>query len=411
MGAENKGEAAAKPAVDEIDQEMMSSVATRLGSSLPKTRDDDADGSDAAAENQRKDNDDDDAGDGADKGDGSDAGDENADADGKSKDEGDGGDAGDADAEEKGDGEEAEKGENEAGDKKPGDEYAKETAKLLEKSLKELPADTRKKVETVIGSRIGQIVAKERTERERMGARVEELTQENEQLAAEKGPRFVSADVHPTLLAESEAELGDRKSKLDKWIDWAEDNADGVNLPDSDGYDESKPTYTKDHVRSQARMWKRERDELIPQVRETLRARTKGDAVLKEAFPQLFDAKSAEYATGKKFLKMMPQLKRYANANAIAAAFVLGQAKLEELLGAKAKTAGDKEKAKNKNSETVIRKPAPRAPGSGSQAKGSVVTRERDKPAMHAAVNKAYQDPSDKKAFKDAVGALTADLL
>jgi hypothetical protein len=394
VGAPEQSAAAAKPAADEIDQEMMDSVANRLGTSFPKaqaTETEETSTEEESATEEKSDPTDTEETSPA----------EETAAAGKTD---------ETTAEETPAEEETTAEEPAATEPKPGDEYAADTKKLLAKTLAALPETTRKQVEGVIGARIGQIVGKERSERERLGARVEELAAENEQLAAEKGPRFVSADAHPTQLLERESDLAERKGKLDKWLDWAEDNAAGVNLPDSEDYDASKESYTKEQIRAKAREWRRERDEMIPQVRETLRARAQGDAKLKTAFPALFDAKSAEYAKAKNLLKLLPQLKRFANANAIAASFVLGDAALEKLLTANGGAAAT-EKAKPKtNGELKPRKQAPRAPGGGSQAKGSVVARERDKPASSEAVNQVYRNPTDKRAFRNAVGAAIAGI-
>lgn len=385
--------AAESPAVDsnEIDMEMMNSVAARLGTTIPQPK--------AAAKA--------DAADDSDKNEGADHGDADDGAEGADKgDDAEGADQGgdlEDDAEKDG---EAKDGAEKAAGKKAGEEYTADTAKMLNSRLKDLPAETRKTVEGIIGARIGQVVAKERGERDRIGARVEELTAERDALQLEKGPRYVSSDVHPTLMLESDKQVADRAAKIQEYLDWAEDNADGIEPTGEPGEDGYKAGYTKEQIRAQARIWRKEKDEIIPQVRENLRARARGDAALKEVMPELFDAKSPEYKTAESVLNALPQLRRFANCNALLAQFVAGGKVLEEKFAAKGKKTDGKAPPAGKAKEILPpRKQAPRAPGGGTNAKGSVVTRERDKPDVPEAVKKVYQDPTNKKNFQDAVSA------
>lgn len=390
---------------NEIEDAILSEVAGKFGQTIPTKKPDapaeGGDDDDGGAAGEGSDDDEDpeteDVGGGDTKGQQSeeDAGTEGEDA-GKGEGEGDG------------EGDDKSKPDPKDQQPKPGDEYAAETAQLLKKRLKDLPEPTRKLVEGVIGGRISTIVAKERAERDRLGARVEELTAQNTQLAAEKGPRYVSSDIHPTLLLDSEKEIGDRVGKLQELLDWAEDHADGVEPTGEPGDEDYKPGFTKDQIRAKAREWRKEKEELIPQAREKLRARAAGDAALKEIYPALFDAKSPEHQQATGMLAALPQLRRFANMNQILAAMIVGLKELErmaEARGAAKGGAGGPGKTKTETDQQP-RKKAPRAPGGGSPAKGSDVVRERGQPVASEAVKKVMSNPGDKKAFTSAIASL-----
>lgn len=415
MGDKAKGEAAAPNAAgNEIENELMDSVASRLGTTLPKAESDRDPAAGGGAEGEHQGDDSEQQDNPA--GDGTEAGGEGSKAEGDATAEDDqsGEPEGEADGEHAAD--DADKGKtgedaDEQGDKKPGSEYAADTAKLLNTRLKDLAPEQRKVVEGIIGARIGQIVAKERTERERLGQRVEELAAENQQLQASKGPRIVDATVHPTELIESPDELTARTEKLDEWLDWADDHKDGIEPVGEPGEEGYKPGHTKDEIRDQARKWRKEKEQLIPRVRETLRARAQGDAVLRQVMPEMFDPKTNEYRFAQQMLQQLPQLRRFADFRGILAQQILGTKLLNDRYEAFKKKAAPgnggqpDEKAKPKPGVT-LRKPAPRAPGSGTPAKGSVVARELDKPAAAQAVSKVYSDPTNRKAFNAAVESL-----
>lgn len=112
---------------------------------------------------------------------------------------------------------------------------------------------------------------------------------------------------------------------------------------------------------------------------------------------------------GQHVLRLMPSIKRYRDYRAIIAQQILGARELTRLLEARKGKAGGKPDEKAKPPVPPLKK-APRAPGGGAQAKGSVVAREHDKPAASSAVSKAYQNPGNRRAFQDAVSAVIGNL-
>jgi len=218
----------------------------------------------------------------------------------------------------------------------------------------------------VIGAHVAKVLATERTERDRLSSQVAEMTTEFEAAQRAKGPPVI-AGIHPALLAETEAEIDAQEDKIQEALDWAEDHADGYNLPDSDDHDPKQGSMTAEQIRQRARALRRERDRIIPQARESLKKRTEHEAPLKKVFPAMFDPKTVEYRQAHLILKDQPWLRQFADFRVRVARQILGERALAGLLKAKPDANAKGDKGKHEADEG---RKAPRLPGSGGPAKG-----------------------------------------
>lgn len=289
---------------------------------------------------------------------------------------------------------------------------AEENAQFVGVKLKDLPEPVRKRVEDVLNARIGKISAdtkaeKARVEAEqtRLAARVEELSGELEE--AKKGGSRAQVQipgVHPLFLVGAESELDDRIRAIEEFEDFADRNRDGFNLPESENHDPKQPTWTAADIRARARELQREKDKVIPEARANFKTRAEKDTALKAQFPALFDRKSDEYRTAQTLAKTMPELRRHADMNELIARLILGGKALAALKPGAA--------APVTRTAPIVPRKAPRVPGGGGPAKGSDLARHPadERPAASEAVKNVMKDPSNRKTFESAVGALIADL-
>lgn len=354
---------------DELGLSLMAAVAHKVGLKAPAVEKDETVVDDNSANGEHSE--------AGDKGDaGSDAGNESGEDAGAAE------DAAGSDADE-GEASESDQGEDEAATKA----YAADTAKLINAKLKDLPTEVRQKVQSVIDARMGAITAKERAKYDKLATRNDEL--ENELAEAKKsgGSPVNVPGVHPLFLAPSEAAVDAREEEIEKFEDWAADHPEGFNLEDSENYDPKQPSYTAAQISSRLRELNRERSRIIPAVRANFQKRAALDADVKKALPSLFDRKSDDYATAQAILKAQPELRRHADMNVLIARQILGEKALAALV--KGTTAPAK--------SVIAPKKAPRVPGSGGAAKGSVVAGNRDQAANLEASKKL----SSAKGIRD----------
>lgn len=321
---------------------------------------------------------------------------------------GEGGAAGDEPAAGGGEGEGAPQGDPAAGDPQT-KVLREEMAAALHSKLKDLPEETRKTVQSFMDERIGQITAKARSENDRLGARVTELTGELDSVRKTGPVPVVIPGVHPALLADSTEQIDKHVDQLDEFEDWAETNREGFNLPESEGYDEKQPSYTGEQIRARLREVRRDRERVIPAARAKLTERAKVDEGLRAVLPAMFNAAAPEYAQAQAILKAQPHLRSRADQNLVIAQQILGQKALQQLQkrpAAAAKKPGDK--APNTGPRPAIAAPArraPRAPGDGAPALGSPLDQPGQQPAADSAV-KRFTKTGDRRDLVKAVGAL-----
>jgi hypothetical protein len=302
-------------------------------------------------------------------------------ADGRGADGGEGGGEGEGEGQRadggEGEGQGAGEGEGQGGNEgEDGDadphaaELAKlnaETKRFLAQQLKDLSPEQRAAVEKVIGMRLGKVVKQASAERERLEAQVVDMTGELEAAQRAKGAPAIEG-IHPALLVDSEAEIDEMEDKNEAFLGgWAIQHRDGYNLPESENYDPSQPTYTAEQISQRVYEVTRENRRILPQARQALKERAAADAALRKVVPALFDAKSPEYRAAHLILRDQPWLKRFPDFRRRIAAQVLGQkalAELEKKSAAAAPAKGGGQDNQGTPKPGAFRK-APRLPGSG----------------------------------------------
>jgi transposase len=353
------------------------------------------------------DDDDSDSGSDQDAGDGDQAGDDDDDPE---SDEGqpkpkDGADD-DDDDQEAGDGDDDEPANDDddepaAGEDDDAKALSAEHAQLVNAKLKDLPKEIRGRVQSILDGRIGGILKKHTSEKAQLEEQVSGLSAELEEAKSSRGGAVIVPGVHPLFTADNEAVIEQRIEAIEAFEDWADKYKDGY---EGDGTDKD-PSYTADQIRARLREVRRERDRVVPAARANLAKRRELDAKVREFYPQLFDPKSPDYLARQRILKTMPELRRFADASVLVLQQVLGERALTELL--QKRKAPDKDKGGRKGSdEQPPRRKAPRAPGSGGAAKGSVVVHRKEAPATSEAVKK-FTETRTRASLVDAVGAIT----
>jgi hypothetical protein len=275
--------------------------------------------------------------------------------------------------------------------------------------LKDADPEVRKLAQAAVDEFIDKVVVKQRAETDRLGSRVTELTTELETEKKNKGPMIVG-NVNPVFMADDAAPIDEREAKIEEFERWAARNANGYNLPGSEDYDEKKPSWTAEQIESRLTQLLHEKKKILPAARENLQKRAEIDKALRGIYPAIFDPKTAEYAQVQQVLKALPELKQFADHRVIALKQILGDRALADLLAKQKKESSPTGQAKPKGSATQPKKPAPRAPGGGSPAKGGVHDHKSKQTAAPQAVKKVMQDPKDKTAFRGAVAALVSDI-
>lgn len=381
---------------NDIGDDLMSEVAGKLGAQLPKADQAPGESGDAGG----------DAGEGGELGNGEGEGGEAGQGGEGEGAEGENGQGGEESAEEKA---ERERTEAEATKNNPGKSDKEAAAKELNAKLKDASPEVRKAAQAVVDQVIDGIVVKERAEKERLGARVTELTTELDAAQKAKGPTIVGA-INPVFMADDAAAIDDREEKIEQFERWAAKSIreGGVNPPDKDGYDETKPSYTVEQIENRLEQVLHEKKKILPAARANLQKRAEIDKALREIYPAIYDPKTPEYAQVQQVLKVLPELKQFADYRVIALKQILGDRALADLLAKRKKESSPQ--GKDKKEATPLKKTPPRAPGSGSPAKGSVLDPKSKQTAAPEAFKAAMNSPGDKKAFTAAVGALISDL-
>jgi hypothetical protein len=258
-----------------------------------------------------------------------------------------------------------------------------ETARLVAAKLKHLPPETRKAVQQVIDSRIGQIVATERTKSESLGARVAELTAELEQTQQAKGPPIIPG-VHPVLLAETDTQIEARLREI-RQAERALRRFEDTGIEGAEG----QPSYTADQVRQRLDELADEREDTIPLARTVLAERQRIDGNLRKLLPEVFDPQTAAYRGISRVLKIHPELRRFPESRVIAVKLLLGEQRLGEIIA-------QKQEADKKTAEPP--KKAPRAPAGNGAPRGSVVEFPRRGSDVAGAIRKIGADGNTSAA-------------
>lgn len=282
--------------------------------------------------------------------------------------------------------------------KDPAKKEKAEAAAIVALKLKDLPPEVQTRAKAVINDVIGRVVAKERGESERLGSRVTELTTELEAEQKKKGPTIVGS-VNPAFMADDTNALDDRVLDIEKFERWARKHANGFEGDEAKG----EASYTAEQIEARLEQLLEEKNKIIPAARKNLQARTEIDKNLRTVYPAIFDPKSEEYAQVQQVLKVLPELKQFADYRVIALKQILGGRALAAHIEKWKKEQSPNGSKKKQPDPKASKKTPPRAPGHGSTAKGSVLSREGGKPAASAAVSKFT---SGESSLEDTVGSL-----
>ena len=152
---------------------------------------------------------------------------------------------------------------------------------------------------------------------------------------------------------------------------------------------------TAEEIRARAREVRRERERIVPQARELLKARAADEAAVRSLYPAAFDAKSPDSRAYRAVFKAVPELRRLPNPHTLALQMLLGEKALAAHRAAPAKKAAP------------LPKKVPRAPGQGGGGKGSRVVHSDGKAATSDAVRNYTKGGGSRDAL---VAAATAFL-
>ena len=217
------------------------------------------------------------------------------------------------------------------------------------KSIKHLPEEVQKEVQSIIDRRIGQVVKQRKTLEtelelaESRARRAEEAQQELETKLAESSSVPVNARVDPLMLAD-EAKVDEYDRHLAQLEKLAIENWDGYE-------DEQGNSWSAQDIRKQYQAIREQRERLVPQARETARKRMQFEQAARQVHPELFDRSTQEHKAISAYMKAFPQLRVVPNIH-----MILGDAiKYERLRAEQGKN------GKNKV-ESVKKAPPPKAP-------------------------------------------------
>lgn len=126
---------------------------------------------------------------------------------------------------------------------------------------------------------------------------------------AKAGAPQLSGRVHPILLETDPAKIEALEKSYRDFEKWAAEHWDGY-----EATKEGEQSWTAEQIRRRAKEIEQEREEIIPQARQLVQARQHWDGVAVKAYPELKDARSKEYQVARKFLTLVPELKKLPNA-------------------------------------------------------------------------------------------------
>lgn len=283
------------------------------------------------------------------------------------------------------------------------DENSEETTKIVSSRLKDLPAAQRKTVEAVIGERIAKISARKQADVDRLKTRVVELNDELVTARKGGGSKVALQNVHPTMLVETAEELNAYADTLEEHESMLEAVRDtGVEADAEKG----QPGYTAEQIRARLRDIRKERERILPAARDLLAKRQADAASVKAALPTLFDPTTDEYRQADKLRRQLPELRRHPDAETIIAKIVLGTIALEGLTKENGRRAPVRKTTSEVRQTTVTTRKAPRAPGRGSAALGSVLDDPRQQQSDASGAVKTFMKTRNRSDLVSAVRAI-----
>jgi hypothetical protein len=168
----------------------------------------------------------------------------------------------------------------------------------------------------VLEKRIGKEVAKRKELEDRLAGLEAKLD-------AERSARQGTETALPqNVLAMNSEQLDALEARVDKLLDFCEENPDGT---EADPGDPKSKAYTAAEIRA-ARATYSKMARQIPRAREMARERSQIDATLPERFPELADPRSAQSKQFLAFAQVVgPQFAALPNAKVLFAHMVLGE--------------------------------------------------------------------------------------
>lgn len=123
--------------------------------------------------------------------------------------------------------------------------------------------------------------------------------------SGQPGP-VLPRQLHPLLVADDNQAIREHQAKLENAKTWALEHWDGTEAS-ADG---KTPAYSKEEVRQLYANCEREL-KVIPLAQQNFAARQQWDTPAKQAYPELFNAQSADHKAMQAFLQVCPQIKLF----------------------------------------------------------------------------------------------------
>lgn len=127
-------------------------------------------------------------------------------------------------------------------------------------------------------------------------------------LAQTKRPAMRVMNIHPLLMASTEAEIVAQEAQLENFEKWAIEHWDGSDAVEARGDQPGAPAYTAAQIRARYQEIKQMKEKLVPQAKELLKQRTQMTATAQAIYPALFDSKRPESKVVQNFLGNYPEL-------------------------------------------------------------------------------------------------------
>ena len=190
-------------------------------------------------------------------------------------------------------------------------------------------------------------------------------------------PQPMAGNVHPVLLASTEADIDGYEGQLEKQREWCRKNWDGATMPATDK--EAAQTFTAEQVRNADAKIDAELRRVVPAARELLQQRQQHAAVAKQLYPELFDAKKPEAQNIEGLMRKYPVLRViFPNFHIIAGDAIRGEkARLAE--------AAAKEAGKTAKPRVTLPKGLKIPPRPGSGGRSAVATPAKPVPGVDVA--------------------------
>ena len=127
-------------------------------------------------------------------------------------------------------------------------------------------------------------------------------------LAQTKRPAMRVMNIHPLLMAATEADIATQEQQLENFEKWAIEHWDGSEAVEARGDQPGAPAYTAAQIRARYQEVKQLKEKLVPQAKALLQQRTAMVTTAQVIYPALFDSKRPESKVVQNFLGNYPEL-------------------------------------------------------------------------------------------------------